>query len=222
MMTFNETRAMFPHFYEAIKRGHLNTTHPRHGGHGLDHDVTVAMIAMSIAPDNHTGLMVWCAGMLHSVDRTVESELVSETMQKFSSLLPETLFTRAEVLEIMDAAFRHSELNQDDQGVVQIILMDADRLANLQSAVIVRAGQFLPHIPAFEFEYLMGACNPETTYHKPKSVLDNLRNNIAEYIPKLRNEKAKILGARYRDELQEFITRLEKNYQDLGLIGVDL
>lgn len=199
-----------------------------HCGHGKDHDVTVAMIATRIAGSPLIGEMAFCASLLHSIDRNVKPQegenklvLIRATMETYAVHLQE-LFTREQIVTIIESAFRHAELNQDDQSEVQIALMDADRLANLQHAVIIRTGQFMSDLPAFEFEHLSGERNPETTYNRPRSVLDNLRNNIAEYIPKLRLPLAIELGRSYAEKLQAFIDSLEDDYHKLGLVGISL
>lgn len=219
--TFEEYRKIFADFYESVKLSHEKSTKP-HRGHGIDHDVTVAQIAMQIAPDNRTSEKAWCAGMLHSVDRMVEQENVEKSTRNLLSNLLLEHFNLSEVEEICQAAIRHGELNQDNQSIVQQVLMDADRLANLMPAVIIRAGQSMSELPVFEFEYLVGERNPETTYYKPQSVLDDLRNNIKEYVPQLRILKAKKLAERYVVILEEYIKSLEESYGQLGLVGISL
>lgn len=230
MKKFEEYRATFTAFYNAVAKAHRNSARP-HRGHGLDHDVTVAQIAAMIAPDERTAEKAWCASLLHSIDRMVEKNEDKELFAKnvadataslTINFLPPGYFTTEEEIEIWRAACRHGELNQEDQSITQQVLMDADRLANLQPAVVIRAGQFMPELPAFEFEYLAGERNLETTYYNPKSVLDDLRNNIAEYVPKLRLPKAKELAAGYVATLEGFISALEKSYRDIGLVGISL
>lgn len=224
MKTFAEFRETFVGFYGAVKEFHKTAPRP-HRGHGLDHDVTVAQLAVQIAPDERTGEKTWCAGMLHSVDRMVERgniALVEQSIRDILTYLPNDYFNSDETEEICQAALRHDELNQDDQFVVQQVLMDADRLANLMPAVVVRAGQFLPEIPAFEFEYLDGKRNPAGDYYHPRSVIDSLRNNIEEYMPRLRILGAKELAEIYVMELTEFIVSLEASYKKLGLAGISL
>ncbi|KKU82065.1 MAG: hypothetical protein UY07_C0004G0010 [Parcubacteria group bacterium GW2011_GWA1_47_8] len=168
--------------------------------------------------------------MLHSMDRMAKkNEDKVEFMKNVGVIilahldsLPIGYFDSEEIIEIWNSAWRHGELNQNDQSITQQVLMDADRLANLMPAVIIRAGQFLPNIPTFEFEYLAGKRNPETTYDKPRSVLDNLRNLIAEYIPKLRTPKAKELAVEYVRTLEGFISALEESNKQLGLDDISL
>ncbi|MDP3996360.1 MAG: HD domain-containing protein [bacterium] len=219
MRSFEVFRQKFARFYEAVKAGHENSTR-QHQGHGLDHDITVAQIAVMISPDARTGTKAWVASMLHSTDRIVpkgDKGAEEYHVRKRLAFLPEGYFTPQELEEIVQAVLRHAELNRDDQSLVQQVLMDADRLSNLMPSVIIRAGQFQSDIPAFEFEYLDGKRNPASTYHEPKSVLDDLRNNIIEYPPKLRLPKAKKLAIDYVNLLHGFIKAVENTNKNLGL-----
>lgn len=222
--TFEEYQKLFGNFYNAVKIFHKKSEGP-HRGHGLDHDVTVAQIASYIAPDSWTAKKSWCSGMLHSIDHMVErgnTALVEQRTRDLLRYLPDDVFKTGDLEEICQAAVRHSELNRDDQSVVQQVLMDADRLANLMPAVVIRAGQFLSGIPAFEFEYLEGIRNPVSNYRHPQSVLDNLRTLAIEYVPQFRIPKAKDLADIYATELEEFILSVETSYKKLGLVGISL
>ena len=221
LKTFNEIRNQFFDFYNEVKAGHMNTTSQYHRGHGLDHDITVSMLAVHIAPTVHIGEKAWCAGMLHSVDRVVEADKVKETMYAYTRHL-QPFFSQHEIDEIVEAAFHHSELNQADQNETQTVLMDADRLANMQSAVIIRGGQFRNTLPVFEFSYLEGKINPSSTYENPQSILDNLRLIISQYIPQLRLPKAQTLGSLYATRLTTYIQSIEQDYKELNLVNIEL
>ena len=220
---FETYRNRFAALYQAVLEGHKNAERP-HRGHGLDHDVTVAQLAATIAPDERTGEKAWVAALLHSTDRTVEkgnTTKVESFIGVYLKELPEGYFSNTEVEEIFVAVMRHTELNQGDQSLTQQVLMDADRLANLQAAVIIRAGQFQPTIPALELQYL-DSINPQSTYHEPKSVIDDLRANIREYIPKLRLPQAISLGTKLGSRLQAYIDMVQDDYRSIGLDGVIL
>lgn len=221
LKTFNEFREQFRDFYDSIKKGHENTKKQSHGGHGIDHDITVAMLAVKISTNDRIGQKAWCAAMLHSTDRVVEVSDVKDTMIKHAYHL-KPFFNQDEIDEITEAAFRHSELNQKDQSETQIILMDADRLANMQSAVIIRSGQFRPDIPVFDFKYLEGKTDPLSTYEHPMSVIDDLRISIRNYIPQLRTQEGIRLGGMYAKNLKAYIKSIEDEYEYLGLLNLEI
>jgi hypothetical protein len=224
MTTFNRYREKFNDFYNAVKILHT-TARNAHRGHGFDHDITVAQLADHIAPTEHIGEKAWCAGMIHSVDRILgnsDTQYIEKVTRKLLGHLPVGYFKEHDIEDICKAAVNHGELNTKDQSLVQRVLMDADRLANLMPAVVIRAGQFRPTVPPFEFNYLDGERNPASTYHQPKSVVDNLRALISEYTPQLRLPKAKLLARNYANVLETFLHSLEKSYQDLDLKGFEL
>jgi HD superfamily phosphodiesterase len=231
MRTFAEYRIFFAPFYEAVRDGH-EAAHVKNGAHGLDHDVTVAMLAVQIAPDERTADKAWCAAMLHSIDRqfgrwsTPEEKAAidrqfAETMRTYLKELPEAFFSQEEVEEIFEAARRHSELNQQDQSLTQMVLMDADRLANLQMAVVLRAAAHQHHRPALELQYL-GSVNPKSTYREPLSALDDLWWNLHEYLPQMRIPQAVALSKAYALRIRQFMDAVKSDYDDLGLTGVEL
>ncbi len=222
MKEFHCYKTLFAEFYQAIKEKHTSVGQ-RNRGHGLDHDVTVAQIGVRIAPDERTADKAWVAGMLHSLDHLIEHDdkndpAVSGALATLLSHLPKDYFSSEEVGEIGQAALRHSELNRDDQSLTQQVLMDADRLANLQVSIMIRGGQYRPTIPPLEFEYL-DKINPSSTYREPKNVLDNIRLNMSEYVPQLRLSKAKDMGRQYEARLKAYLQEIQKDYDELGLKG---
>lgn len=221
LKTFNDYRENFSAFYDSVKAGHKNTKEKNHGGHGLDHDITVAMIAIKLTTDERVGQKAWCAAMLHSTDRVVEAHDVLSTMKKHAHNL-EHFFSQSEIREIIEATYRHSELNQPDQGETQIVLMDADRLANMQGAVIIRGGQFKPDIPVLDFKYLEGQTDPLSTYEDPRSIVDNLRLVVQNYVPQFRTKEAKRLGDIYASKLNDYIKSIESEHEYFGLLNIEI
>ncbi len=228
MMTFEDYKRKFFGLYNEAKRLH-NESPYRHTGHGVDHNVTVGMLAVLIAPNHRTGEKAFCAALLHSLDRISDQKESQTPKERFYGLatlclgkLPNSLFTFGEQYEIMEAAIRHAELNQYDQSLTQQVLMDADRLANLMPAVVMRAGQFRHNIAALEFWCLDGKCNHLSTYANPQSVVDALRLNISEYIPQLRLPKAIELAQRYVRLLEQYLSWVEESNDEIGLKGAGL
>ena len=218
-MTFNEYRKLFSDLYEAVKSVHAGSARP-HRGHGLDHDVTVAMLGVLISPDARTAEKSFCAGMLHSTDRIVErTELVS-ALRSLLDRLPEGHFTPEEAEEIFLSVLRHEE-PRDDDSLVQQVLMDADRLANVMLSGALRAAQWFYDRPVIEFGYLDGKRNPETTWNSPCSVLDGVRV-VYQMLHPLRTPKAIELRDKFVRDLSAFVGRVEEQYRLLGLAGIAL
>jgi hypothetical protein len=205
----------FPALYEHIKRLHAESTTGEYG-HGLDHDVLVAEFAAYICPDPAYTDMVWVSGILHSLDRVVGDEAAPQAIRDALEIV-RTDFTEEQRAEILEAVLRHSELNRDDQSFTQIVLMDADRLANLQMATPIRAGQFRPSIPPLETEYL-DTMNPASTYREPKSILDDLRH-VLQWVDWLRTPRGKELGQEAGKDIRLYLELVTKSYKLLGLSG---
>jgi hypothetical protein len=220
MKSFDQMRHTFPDFYAQVREVHQNSS-GKHRGHGLDHDVTVATLAVRISPDEKIADAAWIASMLHSIDHLFPNmNYVDSKLGELMNRLPRGYFTHIELKTIMAAVLRHAEMNRDDQSLVQQVLMDADRLANLQLAVIIRAGQYRPTIPALEFDHLDASHSQE--YRKPANILDNIRVSMRDYLPQLRITKAKIIAVGYVKQLEEFLKNLELQYEEIGLRGAVL
>ncbi len=220
MSAFEEYRERFQEFYDAVKRLHETSKRP-HRGHGLDHDVTVAALAIWLAPDARTAELAFCAGLLHSVDRIVEKgAYVRDIVAAHLEYLPSGYFTREELDDIFESVMRHRE-PRDDDSLVQCVLMDADRLANIMLSVVIRAAQLYAEVPAMEFGYLAGRRNPRTTWDEPCSALDGVRV-CYEMLHPMRTPRGRDLANRYAAQLAVFVAGVEKQYADLGLVGITL
>lgn len=205
----------FPILYTHIKRLHAEST-TGECGHGLDHDVLVAEFAVHICPDSAYADKVWAAGLLHSLDRVVGEEAAPQAIRDALETVREH-FSDEQRAEIHEAVLRHSELNRDDQSFTQVVLMDADRLANLQMAIPIRAGQFRASIPPLEMEFL-DTMNPVSTYREPKSVLDDLRHAL-QWVDWLRTQRGKELGQEAGKDIRNYLEVVARPYRLLGLAG---
>ncbi|MBN2094125.1 MAG: hypothetical protein JW740_02025 [Candidatus Zambryskibacteria bacterium] len=210
-------------FIEEINRIH-NEGHTKDLGFGHDimHSEMTACYALVIGESEIDKLKGWYASMLHSLDRVLEDESkLSEILKELLSYTEFNLKDKPrENEEICKAVLDHELPNNNKDSVTKIILQDADRLANISPAIIIRAGQFRYNIPTFELDYLDFDKNPESTYHKPKSSLDDLRSLLEwEKDPKycLRLPRAKELGTKYFEYIKEFINRLRTSLEEIGL-----
>ena len=230
MKPFEMYRERFRAVYDAVALRHRESSRA-HRGHGLDHDVTVATHALLIAANPRAAEKAFVASMLHSMDHLVGESIhqggdhkkVGEAIRECLSHLPANYFNPAEIEEIFDADMRHEELLPSGQSSETLeLLQDADRLTNLMPSWIIRAGQFQPHLPAIEFEHLDGTPNPQTTYSSPRSVLDDLRITLASYRDKFHTERAKEIGRKYIEMVENYISSVERTYEELGLSNVRL
>ncbi len=216
--SFDSYRQKFHTLYLAIKNTH-ETSPNKHRGHGLDHDVAVAQMAVYIAPTSRLADSGWIAGLIHSTDRLVGADKFSVQLRTYLDLLPANSFTSEEIEEIYLAALEHSEKLATHRSPTQEVLQDADKLINMQATLFIRNGQYLPDLPAVELSYLE-KINPLSTYRTPKSCFDNIRIIATEFPDLIHTEKGKILAAQYTKRIQEFERQVLDDHQLLGLTGI--
>lgn len=202
----------------AVKEFHdeiVSAGRPNHG-HGWDHDTMVAQYALLIADEPRVGEMAWVAGLLHSLDRHLQSETATNAqVAEFLVLLPSGSFSTNEQLQIMKAIKEHSKRNSDEDGPVTIALKDADRLANIGPINLFRGGQHRPNIPACIPQYL-DRMHPRSTFREPACCLDGTRYNL-EWEEMLRLPKAKVLGKPYFEYYREFHKLAIHQMEEIGL-----
>lgn len=207
-------------FYEAFVQMHkdLVANGGGHAGHGVDHDLMVASYCLIIAEDEKVSKMAWVAGLLHSIDRFFG--VMSEVMINFMLNIVSNDFDELELAEIKTAILRHDKPNALDDSLTQIILQDADRLANLGPIALIRSGQCHPTLPAIELEATGVGWAKGSTYKIPLSCKDELLGHLEwETGPRfgLRTEKAKKIGKKYFDFLREFFELTNKQFIETGL-----
>lgn len=227
--TFEHYRQLFPDLYAAVKGFHLGSSRSNRG-HGFDHDVAVAQMAAQISPDEKTAEKAWVAGLLHTTDRLVENRAELEKVLQNHLLIVRDLFTAWEIDEIYQAVLRHDQPNRLGDTLTQQVLMDADRLVNLQPLIVARAGQHYPDMPAIELQYIgkqpvEQRTNPASSYGRPMNVMDDVRGVLEwEHDPQfcLRIPAAIERGKEQFAYIREFLTRAEQAYAELGLAGMEL
>jgi nicotinamide riboside kinase len=220
--------ARFTRLFRAVEEDDLKSIRP-HAGHGFwDHDVLVALYAANLCRSrvlDASESLAFVAGLIHSADRKVEPELVQATLERYLDL---TNFNETQRATVLEAVARHMEFrdkNVETRSWVQKALMDGDKLANMEAAVVIRSGQFHPHIAAVEPQWLGRANppgvrynNPTSTYPKPQSVLDDLRGCL-EWAEDgwMHFDEAKDRATDLADRLQEFIKDCEEPYVKTGI-----
>jgi hypothetical protein len=225
MKPFDHYRDLFAVLYGMVKTEHTISPRP-HAGHGLDHDAAVAMMGILLAGTDETAAeMVFVAALVHSTDRFVEEGHLDATLNLYLSLLPIGHFNDTQVAEIKEAVLRHTEFKDRDletRKPTQCLLMDADKLVNLNLLLVARSGQLQPNIPAIEMQFV-GGRNPLSTYRKPTSIIEDLHGSLEWLEPGWLHSptarvRADVLGAK----LRQYIEDAEAMFVELGLAGVEL
>lgn len=123
--------------------------------------------------------------MLHSIDHDAVKGDDSKEYQElaYTTAVREMLWRLEGALAeeqreiVFDAVMRHDLKTPGEMTPVLQVLREADMLANMAITCVIRGGQFRPDLPAFEVEHLEQN-NPRSTYGKPCSVLDAVRNTL--------------------------------------------
>jgi HD superfamily phosphodiesterase len=183
------------------------------GGHDFLHALMVAQYGQIIADNEQNGMLAWVAGLCHNTDRLFpgkEVERLSHYLENGTNL------SSIDREIIVKAVLKHSELNKPDDGIITIILKDADRLANIGPNIFIRSGQFYHQLPAYDPRYIVKP-NPEAVYNKPLTVLDDIKFCL-EWEEWLRMPKAKKLAKPYFKLLRTVIKKFEYQLKETNLL----
>ncbi len=141
-------------------------------------------------------------------------------MEYVAILLETVHLTSNEIDVIVHAVTTHESANNENDTPVQIALKDADRLANLDLDVVIRSGQFQPHLMAVDPVHMEN--DPDANYRDPRSVLWDVNNCISwtkeegPYV--LRLPKARKMGMYRAAALQSFIDTIKLQRAEIGLL----
>lgn len=221
--SFDTYRKEFSTFYHHLEKEGVTSNK----GHGFEHDITVASIAVLIAEDEVTQRLAWVAAMLHSLDHKLVVEGEDKNASYFYSkvqgeickklaLLPTGIFQKEDLVIIEDAVLHHGERSPNNRSQTLHVLQEADMLANMSLDVAMRGGQYRPNIPAIELDYIE-SINPLSSYSNPQSVFDAIQITITEYVPKITLKKAIVLAEQRKNDLELYVEKVRKAYRDVGL-----
>lgn len=200
-----------------------------HQGHGIDHDLLVMGYALRIAPTKELAELAWIAASLHSLDRHFGEQAEKE----ISRLLELTSLNNEKRQTILTAVMRHDKKNAADDSMVQILLQDADRLANINPSVLIRSGQFRPTIPALEIseQALSPAPVPGESYQNPPSCIRDISKCLEWWpehcekygVPKtfcIRTKAALRLAVPHFRALVKCFTGIRRVFNETGLFEI--
>lgn len=219
---FEELRTKHRKFYNAVKRLHDSFTNQR--GHDMYHNVHVAIYGLMVA-DEAIRELVWLAAIPHSLDRIAGDESFETNVRNCLRLVEGISATDLDT--VFDAVMKHGRLNDESDSPVLVALKDADRLANLQLTLVIRAGQHRPNIPACEMRHLRTS-NPlcpasdPASHSKPQSVFDDLRYCSANWPRMMRTDAGERLVEPLVQEIKDFLDKATKQYEELGMDQIEI
>jgi len=217
----------FPQLFEAVKADHERAGLFR--GHDIYHALRVAEWALRIAydewSDRRLAELAGIAGLCYNADHIIREERgddmkPEETHSLVERWLAHTLLTPEETETVIAAVMGHAGINSDTDSRVLIALMDADRVVNLDSDVIIRSGRYHTDVPAIDYVHFLQ--DPEATYLEPKSTLRDI-SHCLDWIEEggrvcVRTRLGKELGKERALFLQTFFGTIEKQLTDVGLL----
>ncbi len=140
-------------------------------GHDFYHALRVANMCLKISDyDSLIDELAWVAGLIHNVDHLFPANEIGSNLIRYF----DATSLCAEYRHIIKLAVeRHSGRNHPDDSDVQICLMDADKVVCLEADVIMRAAQFVCHLPTFDPRFVR-TDDPSANYRNPKTVIRDL------------------------------------------------
>ncbi len=190
--------------------------------HDLFHDLMVAGYALVIADDlsgDSTELheAAWVAAMLHSIDRFIpDATDQTDFLRDALDWCPENSAVIRWWHNILSAVLNHNKPNDDADEPITIILKDADRLANINPLVIVRAAQSHHGLPPTDPRWLGMRSTPDSTYSNPLVITDGVFSST-EWETWLRLPTAKRIAAKYFDHLWHFYQLIAVAHDESGI-----
>lgn len=227
LAVFERLRKGHGPYYDRVKAFHEANASTRQRGHGMEHNVHVALHAIDIAMSDYGTIgdklaeLVFLASIGHSLDRLVDRGddagfrgLVTECLGLVKNLPDNTIAAIFEAIE--DHGKKNDEGRKD--STITVVLKDADRVANIGAALAIRSGQFTPNIAPYEMAYLRTP-NPASTYRDPSSVVEDLRGCF-EWGDWMRTKRGKEMFDRKAGNLHQYLALVAQEFEMIGMDGV--
>lgn len=203
----------------AVKQDHVDNGAVGKG-HDFLHAVRVANVAYEIAFTEtlHRRALewAWICGILHNTDHLFGEKAVRVNLERYLAL---TELLPGEIAAIMHAVENHSKKNSPEVPPLLQFLMDADKVVCLEADVIVRAGQFMCHLPMFDPRYV-NTPDPEATYRNPKTVLRDIEG-VLEWVDDPNKwfftQTARRMAQERGALIRIFVNTLKQQIRDAGL-----
>lgn len=220
---------VYPRLVDLVREDHRKQGALFGTGHGFDHAIVTAQYCPLIAPPELADPS-WMAAICHNPDRLFPEESKEQIRARVEGYLQKGIWYGQDSLPqvfymIVEAVMEHPNWPSPEDNPVTIILKDADKLGNLDTQVLVRAGQFRPQIPMIDLRYLDPKVRPPgTSFPNPGSIWWDMQGvlewegNTKEGIPWIRTPKARELAKPMFAEIRRYTEGLERPYRNLGLL----
>lgn len=219
----------FPVLVQRVRKDHAAKSALVGTGHDFSHALMVAQYCLMIA-DDPLATMAWPAAICHNTDRLFpddSEEFIEKRVRKYFELEDvrggmdrdyRINFSDKEVDLIIEAVMCHSHRPSENDNSVTVVLMDADKLANIGSLLALRSAQFQPNLPIVDLRYL-DQRPPGTSFKKPGSIYWDIKSSLEWAEPGwIRTPKAKDLAKPLFEELQIVLDGVVRQYENTGLV----
>jgi len=214
----------FSELVQAVREDHRKENALVGGGHDFIHALMTAQYCLKIA-DEPLASLAWIAAICHNTDR-IFPEWSDGLAVKVWNYLDCASIPDSAKRFIVEAVMNHSQRPSLEDNPVTVILMDADKLANLGSLLIIRSAQHQPAIPAINLRYF-SQYPPNCSYRNPGSIYRDICSSLewegeferdGEKHPWIRTKKARELAQPLFKETRDFFNGLVNQFTDTGLL----
>jgi hypothetical protein len=221
--------AIFPLVVRRVKQTHEDVKLVGH--HDAGHAYRVATMAYEVAMMQRGDAIIArraaLAGLCHNADHVV---VLKNKLDSRKEVPPEAV--AAIVSEwiagqddrngtdlIIEAVLKHGGKNDSQDSMIQVALMDADRIVNLSVDLLPRSGQNFPHLPVVDYVHLDK--DPNATYRDPRSVWRDIMESLAWVTEGsgvcMRTKLGWELGNEYAEPFRGLTKLLEKQLIQQGM-----
>jgi hypothetical protein len=205
---------VFTKLVKAVREDHGTAGALVGTGHDFTHALMAAQYCLQITDeDDPLATLGWLAGICHNTDRLFPNESVESRVWNYLSFT--NLFSEEKDL-IIEAVLNHSHKPSPDDLPLTIVLMDADKLANLGFTLALRSAQFQPNLPPINLTYLF-EYPPGHNYKNPGSICRDIASSLEWREGWFRLPKAIKLAEPLFAQLEQFLQGVLKQFKDTGL-----
>lgn len=198
-----------------VRQDHLSAETSKKG-HDFYHAYRVAQCAKRIAENERVAELGWVAGIVHNSDHLFPGN-ISENLKRYFEA---TSLCAKDWHLIIEAVQNHSERNGQDDNAIQICLMDADKVVCMELDVIIRAAQFVCHLPIYDPRFVFEK-DPTADYRNPKTILRDIQGCL-EWVEQegwFRLPKARALAQERYNKLKAFHDDFAAQLAESGVLS---
>ncbi len=187
-------------------------------GHDFYHAYRVAFMCLRIGPEEQMNTeCAWVAAIIHNTDHLF-GENAHQRLGEYMALTELTVVSKVCVEEaVLNHAIPKRKYSATDSPTKRV-LMDADKLVNLELDLVLRSAQFLNHLPLFDPRFITRR-DPEANYKNPRTILHDIKSSL-EWVDDdwFRIPKAKEMAEERAYALRNFVEVWSIQLEEGGML----